>query len=367
MGQKRTSGLAKRGEYWHIEKEIFGRRIRGTTGTKSFEEAQAILARRIEELRQAIIFGVRPERVFAEAAVKYLRDYQDKDSIDSDASHLRMIMPYVKDLLLTRMHMGTLQSFIEARKKAGRKTRTINHGLKIVRHILNLAASEWIDENGLTWILTAPKIKLLPEYDNRAPQPLSWEQEDRLVAALPEHLRNMALFSMYTGSRDREVCRLRWEWEVRIPQLNASAFIIPAFAMLNGERVRLIKNGQERLIILSKVAQKVIETVRGQDPEFVFTYRGKPIDRMLNSAWKTARLRSNLPTLRVHDLKHTYGRRLRAAGVSYEDRQDLLGHKSGRITTHYSAAEMAKLLEAANKACDKQASTPTLMLLKSAA
>jgi integrase len=38
--------------------------------------------------------------------------------------------------------------------------------------------------------------------------------------------------------------------------------------------------------------------------------------------------------VRVHDLKHTFGRRLRAAGVSFEDRQDLLGHKSGRITTH---------------------------------
>ena len=27
---------------------------------------------------------------------------------------------------------------------------------------------------------------------------------------------------------------------------------------------------------------------------------------------------------------------MRAAGVSFEDRQDLLGHRSGRITTHYS-------------------------------
>jgi hypothetical protein len=26
-------------------------------------------------------------------------------------------------------------------------------------------------------------------------------------------------------------------------------------------------------------------------------------------------------------MKHTFGRRLRAAGVSFEDRQDLLGHK----------------------------------------
>jgi len=55
--------------------------------------------------------------------------------------------------------------------------------------------------------------------------------------------------------------------------------------------------------------------------------------------------------VRVHDLKHTFGRRLRAAVVSFEDRQDLLGHKSGRITTHYSQAELASLIAAAEKVC----------------
>jgi len=64
--------------------------------------------------------------------------------------------------------------------------------------------------------------------------------------------------------------------------------------------------------------------------------------------------------LHVHDLKHTYGRRLRAAGVSFEDRQDLLGHKSSRMTTHYSAGELGKLLEAAELGCKRGSSTPTL-------
>jgi hypothetical protein len=41
--------------------------------------------------------------------------------------------------------------------------------------------------------------------------------------------------------------------------------------------------------------------------------------------------------------------RLKAAGVSLEDRQDLLGHKSGKITTHYSAAELGNLLVAVGK------------------
>ena len=53
--------------------------------------------------------------------------------------------------------------------------------------------------------------------------------------------------------------------------------------------------------------------------------------------------------VRVHDLRHTFGRRLPAAGASFEDRQDLLGHRSTPVTTDYSAAEVRSLLDAANR------------------
>jgi len=48
--------------------------------------------------------------------------------------------------------------------------------------------------------------------------------------------------------------------------------------------------------------------------------------------------------------------------VSFEDRQDLLGHKSGRITTHYSAAEISHLIDAANKTI-RSRKTPALTIL----
>lgn len=80
----------------------------------------------------------------------------------------------------------------------------------------------------------------------------------------------------------------------------------------------------------------------------VFSFRGLPISRMLNIGWIRARRQTGLTQVRVHDLKHTFGQRLRAAGVNFEDRQYLLGHRSGRITTHYSALELHRLLEAAN-------------------
>lgn len=85
---------------------------------------------------------------------------------------------------------------------------------------------------------------------------------------------------------------------------------------------------------------------------------------MSNSAWKKARVRAGLTHVRVHDLKHTFGRRLKSTGVSFEDRQDLLGHKNGRITTHYSQVELINLIQEANKVCDENHRQPMLTVLR---
>jgi hypothetical protein len=118
------------------------------------------------------VYGVRPKRIFREGATKFLLENQHKSSIVDDAGHLKALDPYIGDLSLEAVHIGTLQSFIEDRKKSGVKMRTINHALQVVQHILNFAAGVWLDEFGLTWVQGAPKIKLLPETDARKPFPL---------------------------------------------------------------------------------------------------------------------------------------------------------------------------------------------------
>jgi integrase len=61
----------------------------------------------------------------------------------------------------------------------------------------------------------------------------------------------------------------------------------------------------------------------------------------------------------------TFGRWLEAAGVRFEDRQELLGHRSGRITTHYSGAELSKLIESANRVRDRGTNErPELVVLR---
>ena len=81
-----------------------------------------------------------------------------------------------------------------------------------------------------------------------------------------------------------EVCGLRWEWEVEVPELETKVFLIP------GDRV---KNGADRLVVLNSVARSVIEGQRGLHSEFVFVYsqirkngkqpQYKPIETMNNT------------------------------------------------------------------------------------
>jgi integrase len=352
---RRTPGLVKRGEVWHIDKKIYGQRICESTGSSKLEEAKEILAHRCDELRDFKRFGICLDRSFREAATKYLLTNQHKATIGEDARNIQILDKYIGALPLPAVHMGSLEKYLEDRRKDDVKNRTINHGLQVTRRILNLAATEWRDENGKPWLVSAPKIKLLRETDKREPYPLSWEEQQRLFRELPKHLEALALFAVNTGCREGELCKLRWEWEVLIPELNTSVFIIP-------KDVRK-KSHSGHVVVLNRIARTIIDAQRQKHSTHVFTYRGKPIARLNNSAWKKARVRAGLKQVRIHDLRHTFGRRLRAEGVHFEDRQDLLGHKSSRVTTHYSSAEVNNLLIAAEKVCEFK-TAPTLSLVQ---
>ena len=333
---KKQTGLTKRGAYWHINKIVKGHRLYESTGTSDLEEAERYLNRRIHELREEFVHGEKRQRTFIEAATKYLNE-ETKKSLDRDAVTLKAVMPYIGELPLEQVHMETLNPFIAERKKSGISVGTINRDLAIIRRVLVLASRLWRDDKGRTWLREAPLLRMLKD-NPRKPYPITREEQTRLLAELPKHLADMVLFAVNTGCREKEITGMRWRDEI-----TGIGFVI------NEGRA---KNGEERIVPLNSVAVNIIDSQRGNHDEYVFTYKGKPVLRLNGSAWRKARERAGIACCRVHDLRHTFGRRLRAAGVSFEDRQDLLGHKSNRITTHYSKAEIDNLLIAVEKLCD---------------
>lgn len=354
MGRKPTPGLYYRKGVWIIDKHIYGERVQQSTRETNLELAEEYLANLIRVRRQSRLFGKRQPRTFEEAAVKFVEENGQKRSLKDDIGRLRGLLPSIGQLPISDINMQSLQPWIAQRKRQKVSVGTINHGLTLVRRILNLAATEWLDNDGLTWLEHPPKIKLLSNTTRAKPSPLSWEEQDRLFHHLPDHLRLMALFAVNTGCRDAEICNLRWDWELKIGSLNTSIFVVPD---------QIVKNGHDRLVVLNHTALAAINDARGVHHTYVFTYKGQPITRMNNTAWRTARKNARLPNIRVHDLKHTFGRRLRAAGVSFEDRQDLLGHKAQRITTHYSAAEIGNLISAADLVADSPSVRERVVLL----
>jgi integrase len=281
-----------------------------------------------------MIYGERKAYTFMEAATKYLNEVKKK-SLDRDAVTLMAAVPFIGDLPLEHIHMGTLGKFIAARKKWGLTNSTINRDLAIISRVLVLAARLWRDENNKSWLVEPPLLQLLKS-GNRKPYPINEEEEGRLLQELPEHLQIMVLFALHTGLRESELTGLKWSEE----NINLGIFV------LEGLRT---KNSEDRIVPLNCTARTIIESQRGKHDEYVFTYKGEPVLRINGHAWRNARIRANLCQCRVHDLRHTFGRRLRAAGVRFENRQDLLGHKSSRVTDHYCKADIDELRGAVEK------------------
>ena len=398
MARTKTSGIYTDADGNKVaDKWLDGERIYQRLGSVTHEQAEQWLAAEIQRRTLAKTRGSRPRVTFREAAAKYLKDNRDRiASIEDAAWHVALLEPWIGGRALEEIHDGTLESFVEHRLKIDKVSlTTVNRSKEIVRRILNLAARKWRHENGMTWLETAPLISVeakLAKRKARKPYPLSWDEEDLLLAELWEDPhRQMAIFKVNTGTREQEVCRLRWDWEIAVPELNTSVFVVPGD--FGGRReLSGVKNGEDRVIVMNQAARAVIETRRGIHPEFVFTWRrpskrrdahkrpGKPVSFMNNTAWQSARVRAasryaekfgrpapwGFEHVRVHDLKHTFGRRLRAAGVDRETRKVLLGHTNGDITTHYSAVELAELITAVNK-IDRSLATPAITLLRTAA
>ncbi|HZF80320.1 MAG TPA: tyrosine-type recombinase/integrase [Rubrivivax sp.] len=118
---------------------------------------------------------------------------------------------------------------------------------------------------------------------------------------------------------------------------------------------------RSRLPVCNQVAQSVVESVRGEHEEVVFSDQrlkndGSPgkgkrhaVETMNNTAWKRARKEAGLGDLHVHDLRHTTGMRMREAGGPESTRADILWHTTRTMTHHYSMAQIVELYAALEK------------------
>ena len=354
MGKRKSlSGLYERAGIWHIDKQINGRRIHKTTGTTNRREAEQIL-KRIERQAQVRPDFLKRSYTFGEAAVRWAKDHEHLRAIDRDLQDLKGVIPFVGDLPLKRVHQITLEPYIEFRREQGISSDTVKRALSTVKRVLTAAHETYRDEEGDPWLTSLPKFQV-PKWSTPRPRyPLSEQEAACLLQALSDDLKDITKVLLHTGLRDRELRTLRWDRE-EPRQQGCAVFLIPA---------EVAKNKKDRLVFCNRVATEVIDQRRHNESDWVFPGRnGDCRTRLSSSGWRAARERAaehfewshkaepsdGFRRVRIHDLRHTFGERLRKLGVNLDTCGDLLGHVGRGVTADYCRAQSGELLNAVRR------------------
>jgi integrase len=319
--------LTKRGNRWWVSFTApNGERIRRSAGTTDKQQAQEYHDRLKAELWRVHKLGEKPRRTWQEAVVRWLQDTDHKADHDKDVAKLRWLHKFLGDHYLDEIGRDLVDQIGEAKRKEASRS-TANRYLAVLRAILRRARDEW------EWIDRVPHVRLYPEPKKRV-RWITREEAADLLAELPSHLADMAAFTLATGLRQSNVSFLRWD----------QVDMVRGVAWIHADQAKARK---ALAVPLNVDALAVLRRRQGVHPEFVFTYRGKPVARTTTKAWQAALERAGIRDFRWHDLRHTWASWHVQSGTRLQELLELGGWSSMEMVLRYAHLAGEHLREAA--------------------
>lgn len=324
--------LYKRGKVWWVRfTSPNGEQIRCSSGTGDRQQAQEYHDRLKTKYWEAQKLGIKPERSWQEAVIRWLDETQHKATHKDDLNQLRWLHPYLGDKMLSGITRDVVDDLKATRKREGVSNATVNRMMALVRAILRKAWLDW------EWLDRIPRIRLLPEPKRR----IRWitrDEADKLLDELPEHLAEMVRFSLATGLRQANVGKLEWS---QVDLTRRLAWIHPDQA----------KARKAISVPLNAEAVLVLRRQEGKHPQRVFTFSGRPVGQINTRAWKRALKRAGIDDFRWHDLRHTWASWHVQSGTPLNVLQELGGWESVEMVRRYAHLGRSHLASYADNLC----------------
>ena len=309
--------LRKRGSVWWIDLVTpNGERIRQSTGTGQKASALEFHDKLKAEVWRIAKLGERPRRTWNEAVVRWLKEAAHKATIETDKVHFRWLDRHLGGKQLDTITRPVLDRIMDIKLAEGVANATANRVLEVVRAVLRKAVNEW------EWLDRAPQVRMLKEPTRRI-RFLTREEALRLLSELPEHLADMAAFSLATGLRRANVTGLQWS---QVDLVRRLAWIHPDQA----------KARKAIAVPLNAEAVAVIGKQVGKHPAHVFSFNGKPIVQVSTKAWYKALKSAGIEAFRWHDLRHTWASWHVQQGTPLFALQELGGWESSEMVRRYA-------------------------------
>jgi integrase len=359
-----TGNLRLRRGSWYGQWWIGGRRVQRKLGPKrepgsrdglTRKQAEAELRRRIEATEAPSPGRITSVKEAGERLVRTLEVQGRKAStLAAYESTLRVhLVPFFGDQAITRITTEDVDAFVAACRARGCAPKSIRNYLGTLHGIFQSA-----------------KVRPNPVTDARKPEAedadpdirfLSDAELEALLGAVPEdHLgptdRTLYLTAAFTGLRQGELFGLRWrdvDWIAMRIRVRRS------FARKRAGREAQFgrpksKRSSRSVPMHDRVGQALERHYQASnyqaDDDLVFCHphTGGPLDSSnVLARFKDALAAAGVRRLRFHDLRHTFGTQMAAAGVPMRTLQEWLGHrdiKTTMIYADYQASEQEREL-----------------------
>jgi integrase len=258
-----------------------------------------------------------------------------KKSYVKDVERSKHLVEYFGQKLAREIRPVMIESFQQEMldrpccKGTGYRPATVNRMHALMKRIYSLAVREDLVEKN-----PCLKVPMLPE-NNKRDRVISHGEYQALLSHLPEYAADVVVTAYYTGMRLGEILGLTWK---RVDP--KEGFIeLEEEDTKTSEPRRIYYNGVLKDIFLAR------NKVRRIDHGFVFTYRGKHIQRIYKS-FKKACENAGIENFTFHDLRHTFNTNMRKAGVDRSVIMKITGHKTTSMFERYNTVDKGEAREA---------------------
>jgi integrase len=247
--------------------------------------------------------------------------------------------PFFGDKPIERISVADVEAYMRAKRDEGLATKTIQNQLNLLNAIFGFAIKRgWAGSNPVAQV-ERPRKARRAERRIRFLQP---HELDELLRAVPDDLVGAVedvvyLCAAMTGLRQGELLGLRWldiDWLARRVRV-ADNFTRGEFDSPKSHEGRSIPMADR----LAAELERLFQRSRYQaDTDLVFCHphTGGPLDpSKLRKRFMAALKRAGLPAITFHELRHTFGTQLAAAGVPLRAIQEWMGHADAKTTEIY--------------------------------
>ena len=325
-----------------VKRKIGPKRQPGTRDGLTRAQAEREL-RRLIDSEAPVPVGQR--LVFEELAQRYVPHLaalgRKRSTIGDYESCVRIhLAPFFGDKSVDKITPADVEAFVALKRDEGKATKSILNYLGLLHSIFKFAEKRGLTRGNPVAAIDKPGR---PEHDADI-RYLDQVDLEALIAAVPAGPRDSTERTIYltaamTGLRQGELIALRWkdiDWaagRIRVRQ----NYVRGEFGSPKSKRSSRSVPLADR--VATELERHFSASTYQADEDLVFCHpqTGAPLDRSrLLKRFKAAAKAAGLRDVRFHDLRHTFGTRMAAAGVPLRTLQEWMGHRDFKTTLIYA-------------------------------